>query len=161
MTVHRTTIDPTIGRGLDLLKGASGIDQPAYSMGVRLDWGESSWIMLSGVVALDESLNVVGEGDLRGQTAFVLEEIKRHLNRQGADMDDICRVRVYVVGALTAERFSIIHEERARVFDPRHYPASTMVEVAGLMKPELLIEIDVDAVVQRIDVDLPDLGKQP
>ena len=58
-----------------------------------------------------------------------------------------------MVGGLTADRFSIIHEERARFFDPQHYPASTMVEVTSLMKPGLLIEIDADAVIQRTDVD--------
>lgn len=57
-------------------------------------------------------------------------------------MGDICRVRVFVVGGFSAARFHIIHEERARFFDPQHYPASTMVEATSLIKPELLIEID-------------------
>ena len=94
MSMRRTVIDPMVGRGLDLLKDADGIDQPAYAAGVRLDMAECSWIMLSGVLALDDSLQVVGEGDLRRQTAFGLEEIRRQLRRQGADMDDIYRVRV-------------------------------------------------------------------
>lgn len=152
MSMRRTVIDPTVGRGLDLLKGADGIEQPAYAAGVRLDMVDCSWIMLSGVVALDDTLQVVGEGDLRRQTAFVLETIRRQLKRQGADMDHIYRVRVFVVGGLTAARFRIIHEERARFFDPQHYPASTMVEVTSLIKPELLIEIDVDAVIPSIAV---------
>jgi enamine deaminase RidA (YjgF/YER057c/UK114 family) len=153
MPLRRTVIEPMAGKGLDILEGADGIDQPAYSTGVRLDMADCSWIMLSGVVALDDSLEVVGEGDLRVQTAFVLERIKRLLGHQGAGMDDICRVRVYVVGGLNAERFGIIHEERARFFDAQHYPASTMVEVTSLIKPDLLIEIDVDAVIPRLDLD--------
>lgn len=139
-------IDANYGRGIDLLRGAEGTDQLVHSKGIRLDLPGFTWIMLSGVVALDDDLQLVGEGDIRVQTRFVLEQIQADLRRQGASMDDICRVRVYVSG-LTPERFRAIHEERARFFRSEHYPASTLVEVAGLIKPELLIEIDVDAMI--------------
>ena len=139
-------IDPGYGRGLDLLRGAEGTDQLVHSKGVRLDLPGFTWIMLSGVTALDDDMQVVAEGDLRAQTRFVFETIRSELEQQDATMDDICRVRVYVTG-LTPERFKTIHEERARFFRSEHYPASTLVEVAGLMKPELLIEVDADIVV--------------
>lgn len=143
---RKTIIDADYGKGIDLLQGAEGTDQLVHSKGVRLDLPGFAWIMLSGVVALDEDLRVVGEGDIRAQTRFVLEQIRDDLARQDASLDDICRVRVYVV-RLTPERFRAIHEERARFFRPKHYPASTLVEVAGLIKPELLIEIDAEAVI--------------
>ena len=143
---RKTVIDADYGKGIDLLQGAEGTDQLVHSKGVRLDLHGFTWIMLSGVVALDDDLAVVGVGDVRAQTRFVLTEIQRDLQGQGASIDDICRVRVYVVG-LTPERFQAIHEERARFFRSEHYPASTLVEVAGLIKPELLIEIDADAVI--------------
>jgi len=143
---RKTVIDADYGKGIDLLHGAEGTDQLVHSKGVRLDLHGFTWIMLSGVVALDDDLAVVGVGDVRAQTRFVLTEIQRDLQGQGASIDDICRVRVYVVG-LTPERFQAIHEERARFFRSEHYPASTLVEVAGLIKPELLIEIDADAVI--------------
>ncbi|OFW67112.1 MAG: hypothetical protein A2Z12_03520 [Actinobacteria bacterium RBG_16_68_21] len=151
MTLIKTVLGPDTGRGLDLLAGGTEIDQPAYSDGVRLDLPGFTWIMLSGVVALDDDLKVVGAGDLRTQIRFILGTIRRQLEHQGGGIADICRVRVYVVGGLTPERFRIIHEERARVFDPQHYPASTLVEVTSLIKPELLIEIDADAVFPRRD----------
>ncbi|MBU1225835.1 MAG: RidA family protein [Actinobacteria bacterium] len=151
MTFTKTVLGPEVGRGLDLLAGGTEIDQPAYSEGVRLDLPGFTWIMLSGVVALDDDLQVVGAGDLRAQIRFILDTIRRKLEEQGAGITDICRVRVYLVGGLTPERFRIIHEERARIFDPDHYPASTMVEVTSLMKPELLIEIDADAVFSQPD----------
>lgn len=147
LTVARkTVIDADYGKGIDLLEGADGTDQLVHSKGVRLDLPGFTWIMLSGVVALDADMRPVGEGDIRAQTRFVLEQIRDDLERQGASIDDICRVRVYVVG-LTPERFRAIHEERARFFRSEHYPASTLVEVAGLIKPELMIEIDADAVI--------------
>ena len=142
----KTIIDADYGRGIDLLRGAEGTDQLVHSKGVRLDLPGFTWIMLSGVVALDHDLQVVGAGDIHAQTRFVLQEIRDDLAGQGASIDNICRVRVYVVG-LTPERFRAIHEERARFFRSEHYPASTLVEVAGLIKPELLIEIDADAVI--------------
>lgn len=60
MPLPRTVIDPMIGEGFDILEGADGINQPGYSTGVRLDVADCSWIMLSGVAALDEALQVVG-----------------------------------------------------------------------------------------------------
>jgi enamine deaminase RidA (YjgF/YER057c/UK114 family) len=145
---RKTIIGADTGRGIDLLKGAKGIDQPAYSKAVRLDLPGFTWIMVSGVVALDDALQVVGEGNLREQTRFVLQTIKSDLESQGAGMDDICRVRVYLTD-ISAESFRVVHEERAKFFSPAQYPASTLVKVAGLIKPELLIEIDADVVVLR------------
>lgn len=142
---RKTVIDADTGRGIDLLRGAR-VDQPAYSKAVRLDLPGFSWIMLSGVAALDDSLQVVGVGDLRAQTRFVLETIKADVERQGGTMDDVCRVRVFMT-SLTPDDFRVVHEERAKFFHRDHYPASTLVKVAALIKPELLIEIDADVVL--------------
>ena len=154
MTYSKSIIADDSNRPTDRVQPALGARQLTYSDGVRLDFSEFSWIMLSGVVALDENLEIVGEGDIRAQTRYVLNSIQRLLAREGASIDDICRVRVYVAGGLDREKFRIIHEERARVFDPGHYPASTLVEVSSLIRPELLIEIDADAVVGRSDASI-------
>jgi len=149
MTLSKAIIVGGSHRPPDRVQPALGARQLTYSDGVRLDLPGFSWLMLSGVVALDDDLQVVGEGDIRVQTRFVLATIQRLLAQEGAGIDDICRVRVYIAGGLDREKFRIIHEERARVFNAGHYPASTLVEVSSLIRPELLIEIDADAVVAR------------
>ena len=142
---EKTVIDPDFGK-LEVLADAQGTDQLVHSKGVRLELGGATWVMLSGVVAWDAEHRVIGAGDVGRQTEVVLDTIAGELEGQGASIDDIVRVRVYVVG-LTPERFRTIHEVRARYFRREHYPASTLVEVAGLIDPEALIEIDADAVL--------------
>lgn len=143
---RKTVIGDDFGEGLDLLRDAHGTDQLVHSRGVRLELPGHTWIILSGAVSVDDRLNVVGTGDVASQTRTVLESIAKELDGQGASLDNVVRMRVYVVN-LTPESFREIHEVRAEYFRQEHYPASTLVEVAGLIKPELLIEIDADAII--------------
>ena len=71
------------------------------------------------------------------------------MGEAGGVLDDIVRVRVYVLAPMTREAFGQIHEARAEFFRREHYPASTLVVVAGLVRADALIEIDADAVIQR------------
>jgi 2-iminobutanoate/2-iminopropanoate deaminase len=104
---------------------------------------EGKVLHLSGQVSQDASGTVVGAGDIRAQTRQVLENLRTVLAAAGGTMDDIARVTVYVtdMGGLAQ-----IHEVRAQFFTPP-YPASTLVEVKRLVKPEYLIEIEAVAVI--------------
>jgi reactive intermediate/imine deaminase len=98
---------------------------------------------LSGQVAQDASGAVVGRGDIRIQTRQVLENIRTVLASAGGTMADIAKVTVFVTDmAGLAE----IHQVRAEFFTPP-YPASSLVQVARLVKPEYLIEIEAVAVI--------------
>jgi len=85
----------------------------------------------------------VGKGDMKAQTCQVLENIKAILERAGANFDQIVKVTVYVTDM---SRFKEIHEVRAQYFR-KDYPASTLVQVSGLVSPEMLIEIEAVAVL--------------
>lgn len=99
---------------------------------------------ISGHVAQDEDGALVGAGDIAAQTRQVLENIRRVLASVGGAMDDIAKVTVYVTDmAGLAE----IHRVRAEFFRPP-YPASTLVQVAALVRPEYLIEIEAVAVIK-------------
>jgi reactive intermediate/imine deaminase len=98
---------------------------------------------ISGQVAVDVNGHVVGPGDIRAQTRQVLENIKAALAAVGGTMDDIACVNVFVVNM---EHLAAIHEVRAEYWQ-RDYPASTLVQVAGLVHPDYLIEINAVAVV--------------
>src|SRR5919109_4342562 len=98
---------------------------------------------ISGQVAMDAQGNLVGKGDIRAQTRQVLENIKAALAAVGGTMDDVTCVNVFVVNM---EHLSAIHEVRAEYWQS-DYPASTLVQVAGLVHPDYLIEINALAVV--------------
>lgn len=104
---------------------------------------EGKVLHISGYVSNDSEGNPVGVGDVKAQTNQVLRNIRSVLATAGGDMSDIARVTVYITDMST---LSEIHEVRAEYFQ-RPYPASTLVEVSRLVRPEYLIEIDAVAVI--------------
>jgi 2-iminobutanoate/2-iminopropanoate deaminase len=104
---------------------------------------EGRVLHISGHVAQDVDGHTVGQGDMAAQTRQVLENIRQVLNSVGGSMADIVKVTVFVtdVGAIDQ-----IHQVRAEFFTPP-YPASTLVQVAQLIDPEWLIEIEAVAVI--------------
>jgi len=112
---------------------------------------EGKVLHVSGQVAQDATGSVMGKGDIRAQTRQVLENIRTVLASAGGTMDDVARVTVYVTDM---SGLAQIHEVRAQYFR-RPYPASTLVEVKRLVKPEYLIEIDAVAVIPADRVKRP------
>ena len=100
-------------------------------------------LFISGMTARDKDGNIVGKGDMKAQTRQVMENIKAILEKAGATFDQIVKVTVFITDM---GRFKEIHEVRAQYFK-KDYPASTMVQVSGLVSPELLIEIEAFAVL--------------
>jgi len=112
---------------------------------------EGKVLHVSGQVAQDATGSVMGKGDIRAQTRQVLENIRTVLAAAGGTMDDVARVTVYVTDM---SGLGQIHEVRGQYFR-RPYPASTLVEVKRLVKPEYLIEIDAVAVIPADRVKRP------
>ena len=112
---------------------------------------EGKVLHVSGQVAQDTTGSVMGKGDIRAQTRQVLENIRTVLASAGGTMDDVARVTVYVTDM---SGLAQIHEVRGQYFR-RPYPASTLVEVKRLVKPEYLIEIDAVAVIPADRVKRP------
>ena len=112
---------------------------------------EGKVLHVSGQVAQDTTGAVMGKGDIRAQTRQVLENIRTVLAAAGGTMDDVARVTVYVTDM---SGLAQIHEVRGQYFR-RPYPASTLVEVKRLVKPEYLIEIDAVAVIPADRVKRP------
>ncbi len=106
---------------------------------------------ISGHVSQDVDGNVVHEGDMIAQTRQVLENIRGVLASVGGTMADIQKVTIYVT---KMSRLMDIHAVRAEFFAPP-YPASTLVQVVALVRPEYLIEIEAIAVIPEDRVREP------
>ncbi len=113
-------------------------DIVGYSRAVRI----GNTIEVAGTTAVlnDE---VVGPGDAAKQTRFILEKIAGVLTEAGASMNDVVRTRMFVTDISLWEEIGRIHGE----FFKDIKPASSMVEVRKLIGPELLVEIEVTAVI--------------
>jgi reactive intermediate/imine deaminase len=110
---------------------------------VRVERGEL--LFVSGQLAYDDNRNLVGKGDMKAQTRQVLKNVKKVLDWAGATSSDVVKVTVFVKDI---SKFRDIHDARLEFFHPDHLPASTMVEVAGFVHPDALIEIEAVAVLK-------------
>jgi enamine deaminase RidA (YjgF/YER057c/UK114 family) len=101
-------------------------------------------IFVSGTAPVGEGGGVHAPGDAYAQTRRCLEIIDRALGRLGASMSDVVRTRMFVTDIARFADYARAHGE---VF-ATHPPATSMVEVRALVDPEMLIEIEADALVE-------------
>lgn len=114
-----------------------------YSHAVRVETGDAVLIYVSGQIANGPDGELVGVGDLRAQTEQVYENLARILEANGASFGDVVKLQTYFT---TLDDLAGSREVRARYL-PTEPPASTAVQVAALVMPEALIEVDVVAAV--------------
>ncbi len=110
-----------------------------YSRAVRI----GNIIEVAGTTAVDTEGQVVGAGDISKQTDYIFKKIRNALNDAGSKMSDVIRTRMYLTDINDWETVARVHGD---IFSDIK-PVSTLVEVSGLIDEELLIEIEVSAVV--------------
>jgi 2-iminobutanoate/2-iminopropanoate deaminase len=107
--------------------------------------GPVKTVYISGQIAYDADGNVVGAGDMKAQAEQVFKNLETALTAAGAKFSDVVKMNSYITDMSKAPA---VREVRARYFGD-NVPASTFVQVAGLVRPELLLEIEVIAAVRE------------
>ena len=118
--------------------GSPWEDIVGYSRAVRV----GNIIEVAGTTAMDGDI-LIGKGDMYGQTIFIFKKIEKALIEVGATLADVVRTRMFVTDISLWEEVGKAHGEFFKVIKP----GATMVEVSKLINDDLMIEIEVTAIV--------------
>ncbi len=113
---------------------------PGYSQVVTIPSGRLVWT--SGQIAMDGEGNVVGAGDWEGQARAVFVNVTTALQTAGAGWSDVGKLTFFVVDVAELATIRAVRDE---FVDRSRPPTSTLVQVAGLIQPDLLLEVEAVA----------------
>ncbi|MFM6975731.1 MAG: RidA family protein [Sphingobacteriaceae bacterium] len=124
----------------NISSGSPWEDIVGYSRAVRV----GNMVEVAGTTAMDDD-QLIGKGDAYAQTRFIIQKIEKALSEAGSSLNDVVRTRIFITNIKDWEQVGKAHGE----FFGSIKPTSTMVGVSALINPDLLVEIEVSAIIPQ------------
>lgn len=112
-----------------------------YSRAIRA----GNRIMVTGTTSVDENGGILGIGDAYAQTKYIFQKIEKYLSEAGASLENVVWNRMYVTDISKWEDIGRAHAEFFRSIKP----CATMVEVKGFIHPDMMVEIETEAIISE------------
>jgi 2-iminobutanoate/2-iminopropanoate deaminase len=126
---------------------ASGLAAPkGYSHTAIVDLGNCKMVIISGQVALDKQGNLVGKDNMEQQAGQVFLNLKTILEELHGSMDDIVKLGFFITDA---GQIQAVRSARDKYINVNNPPASTLVQVSRLFRPDLMIEVEATAIIPK------------
>jgi len=109
-----------------------------YSRAVKV----GNMIFISGTTAVEND-KIIGAGDIYEQTVFIIKKIEKALIKLDSKLEDVVRIRIYLTDISLWKGAANAYSEFFKTIKP----AQTLIEIKGLVDPEMLVEIEVDAII--------------
>jgi enamine deaminase RidA (YjgF/YER057c/UK114 family) len=129
----------TIMKRQNISSGSPWESKVGYSRAVRV----GNHIYVAGTTASDSTGRIIGIGDPYEQTVYILKKIETALHEAGGTLKNVVRTRMYVTDIHNEDEIARAHQE----FFGNIKPAATMVEINRLVSTDMLVEIEVEAVI--------------
>ena len=117
-----------------------------YSKYVEVDLGDSKMIILSGQVAFDANGNTVGKDNFEQQAEHIFQSIKSIVEKAGGSMENVIKLTNYLTDVSNLPVFKKVRDRYINTAQP---PASTTMEVSKFVKDDLLLEVEVTAIISK------------
>jgi len=127
----------------EFLSGDTRQRERAYSPAVKVDGGTT--IYLAGYGAFQDQAGKSYAGDFDGQVRLSFERVRQTLAKAGGKLDDIVTMTVFITDMANGTRFTQLRKE---FFQEGRYPASALIGIKELARPEMMVEIQAIAVVE-------------
>lgn len=142
-TANGSPADAVTGQGRHIVHIGHPAGVAPASGYSQIVWGTGRFVAIAGQVAVDETGTLVGPGDPAAQARQVFENLRRCLHAVGAGFADVLSFTIFVTNIAIVPTIRAV---RDTVIDTAEPPASTVVQVVALANPDLLLEIQAQAI---------------
>jgi 2-iminobutanoate/2-iminopropanoate deaminase len=146
LTLSIASLAQSDSKPVDFINPSNVAAPRGYSQAAVIDLGKVKMIIISGQVGLDKDGHLAGSGDFTAQATQAFENIKAIVESAGGTMKDVVRLGFYLTDISQLQAVRTVRDQYVNTSKP---PASTLVQVTKLFRPDIVVEIEATAIISK------------